>query len=249
MNQLDATTIQHNVATVQAIIAAACARVGRLTDEVTLVAVSKQQPIADIVAALEAGISHFGENRVEETQAKIAALQAQHPYLQPIWHMIGHVQSRKAREVATCFHTIHSLDSLKLAARLNQFANETNRTIQAYIQVNISGEDTKSGFEVDQWAQSPTQRDALWTFVTELEQFSILQTLGLMTMAPYTDDPEASRPVFVALRHLRDALSNDFPTLVWDHLSMGMTNDYAIAIEEGATLVRVGRAIFGERTY
>lgn len=249
MNHLDATIIQDNISAVQATIAAACERVGRAADEVTLVAVSKQHPVEDIVAAYATGILHFGENRIEEAAAKIHTLATDYPQVQPTWHMIGHIQSRKARDVARYCAVVHSLDSLRLAMRLDQFANETNHTLQAYIQVNISGEETKSGFEVGQWEYSATQRNTLWDFVREVGQLPAVQTIGLMTMAPYEAEPEATRPIFAAVRQLRDALSNDFPTMLWEHLSMGMTNDYLVAIEEGATLVRVGRAIFGERSY
>ncbi|PJF43654.1 MAG: YggS family pyridoxal phosphate-dependent enzyme [Phototrophicales bacterium] len=248
MSDVHTTTIQANIAAVRKNIEAACQRVGRKASEVTLVAVSKQHPSEDILAAYEAGILHFGENRVEEAQPKIKALQTKLS-TSITWHMIGHVQSRKAREVAYYFDVIHSLDRLKLVARLDGFAHEQNRILQAYIQVNVSGEATKYGLEASHWEHSPTQRNTLWEFVNQLKQFTSIKTIGLMTMAPYEAEPEATRPVFAATRKLRDALAHDFPTLVWDHLSMGMTNDYTVAIEEGATLVRVGRAIFGERTY
>jgi pyridoxal phosphate enzyme (YggS family) len=227
---------------VQERIAAAARRAGRDPAEVTLVAVTKTHPPEVIEAAYLAGLRHFGENRVEEAAPKIQAvaawLAAQKPDADsPIWHMVGHVQSRKAEEAAGPYALIHSVDSVKLARRLDRFASEKGRRLPILLEVNVSGEASKYGFR-------PTEvADAL----TEIATLSSLQVQGLMTMAPIVSDPEMARPVFRALRALRDDLACRFPQMDWRHLSMGMTDDFEVAIEEGATLVRIGRAIFGER--
>lgn len=245
-------TIASQLANVQADIEAACLRSKRDPKTVKLVAVTKQRSPAEIVAALSAGVAHLGENRIEEAGEKIPLVLEQlagRKIPAPTWHMIGHVQSRKAQDVIDTFQVIHSLESLKLARRYDNFANELGRTPAILLECNVSGEDAKMGFPADQWQSNRTQRDSLWESVQAISAFSHIQLAGLMTMAPYYAEPEQTRPVFAALRQLRDALANDFPQLALAELSMGMTNDYPIAIEEGATLVRIGRAIFGERPY
>jgi hypothetical protein len=242
--------IASNIASVRDEIAAACQRVNRHPDSVKLIAVSKKQVAQDIVAAFHEGIIHFGENRLEEAESKIPQV---NDLLQPsisdniIWHMIGHVQSRKAKDIVQHFQVIHSLDSLKLANRYNQFAAEVGKMPDVLLEINISGETSKAGITADQWQHSRQQRQALWDMIEAIRQLSHIRLVGLMTMAPYIAEPEATRPVFAGLRKLRDALANDFPRIDWRELSMGMTNDYPIAIEEGATFIRIGRAIFGER--
>jgi pyridoxal phosphate enzyme (YggS family) len=243
-----AEAIAHNVAAVQAEIEAACRRAGRQPHEVKLVAVSKQRALQEMLAALQAGISHLGENRVEEAIPKIPALMELLPpgLLPPTWHMVGHVQSRKARPVVEQFEVIHSLDSLKLAQRYHNFAQEQGKTPQVLLEVNISGESSKEGNPAYRWQNDAGQRQNLWNIVQEITALAQIHVVGLMTMAPYVDDVEQIRPVFATLRRLRDALANDFPQSEWPELSMGMTNDYPVAVEEGATMVRIGRAIFGE---
>ncbi len=236
--------IVERLASVQAEIAAACARVGRLPESVTLVAVSKTHPPAVIIEAARAGVRHFGENRIEEA-GKIAQVDAEFPGL--TWHMIGHVQSRKAREVVQHYAWIHSLDSLKLAERYARFAQESSRTVQVLLDMTVSGEPGKEGFAVSDWQNDPTQRESLWNAIRRMIELPGLHIRGLMTMAPIVAQAEQARPVFAGLRRLRDALAADFPGAEWVELSMGMTDDYRVAIEEGATLVRIGRAIFGER--
>lgn len=236
-----------NLARVQAEIAAACQRAGRDVGSVILVAVSKQHSPQAMLMAYQAGVHHFGENRVEEAAPKKAAFLDLLPkdVLPPTWHMIGHIQSRKARAVLDTFDVIHAVDSWPLAERLDRFATEHTTYPTIMLQINISGEDSKTGIAADQWETSLTQRQTLWEVVESISHLSI-QSIGLMTMAPYEAEPESTRPVFAGLRRLRDALAIDFPTMRWDALSMGMTNDYPIAIEEGATYVRIGRALFGE---
>lgn len=239
-------TIHQRVQAVRAEIATACQRAGRSPDEVTLVAISKQHSPAAVVAAIEAGVRHLGENRVEEALGKIkdvAALTAT-----PVqWHMVGRVQERKARHVVSGFAMLHSLDSVRLAQRLDHYLTLRGDTLDVLLEVNVSGEDSKAGWSALNWAQNAAQRRALWDDVAVIAALPGLRIRGLMTMAPIVSDPEETRPVFARLRALRDALAADFPATTWDDLSMGMTDDYPVAIEEGATLVRIGRAVFGPR--
>lgn len=241
--------IAKNLASVQAEIAAACQRAGRPVETVKLVGISKTHPPEMLLAALQAGLRDLGENRVEEAAPKIAEVLSRLPanIAPPTWHMVGHVQSRKARSVVETFDVIHSLDDLKLARRFGTFAGEQKAIREVLLEINISGEESKEGIAAQNWQNDADQRQNLWSLVQEISQLSNIRLVGLMTMAPYYAEPEATRLVFAALRGLRDALINDFPQITWRELSMGMTNDYSVAIEEGATMVRVGRAIFGER--
>jgi pyridoxal phosphate enzyme (YggS family) len=213
---------------------------------VTLVAVSKTHPAESVLEAVTHGQFHFGENRIEEAEPKIRSVQSQgtSPL---VWHMIGHVQSRKARDVIALFDVIHSLDNLKLAERYSRFATELDKSVPILLEINVSGEDSKSGFEAGQWQTNRLQRESLWNDIRTIIKLPGIRVEGLMTMAPIVGDMEEARPVFTALRTLRDALAADIPGAAWTSLSMGMTDDYPVAIEEGATIVRIGRAIFGER--
>jgi PLP dependent protein len=241
-----ATTLAEQLAEVRSSIAAACARANRPVESVTLVAVSKTHPPELLLDAISCGQTHFGENRVEEAASKIPAVAAR--VAVPLtWHMIGHVQSRKARDVIAAFDYIHSLDSLKLAERYSRFAVELGRTVNVLLEVNVSGEETKSGFDGTRWQDDRYQRESLWNDIRRIIELPGIHVQGLMTMAPIVEDAEQARPVFVGLRTLRDALASSFPASNWSTLSMGMTDDFPVAIEEGATLVRIGRAIFGER--
>ncbi len=238
--------VAKRVALVKATIAEACARVGRDPSEVTLVAVCKTHPPEAVVAAMRAGVTDFGENRVEEARGKIPAVEAL-AGSRPTWHMVGHIQRRKARDVVALFDFVHSVDRLKLAERLSRLASEAGREIPILLEINVSGEETKWGWRADHWKNTPSQRNTLWSDVEAILKLPGLRVEGLMTMAPIVDDPETARPIFVRLRELRDALATDFPEASWRHLSMGMTDDYPVAVEEGATIVRIGRAIFGPR--
>ncbi len=229
-------TLASNIASVQSNIAQAAERVGRRPDEITLVAVSKTKPVELIKLAYELGLRDFGENRVQDALPKIAEFR--HAGLQPVtWHMIGHLQRNKVNKVVGSFDSVQSVDSLQLAQALNTHANELEVRIAVLLQVNVSGEVSKEGM---------TPEDAL-TLAQQIVALSQLDVQGLMTVAPQVQDPEEVRPVFRALRMLRDDLRKQVPQSAWQHLSMGMTDDYCVAIEEGATIVRVGRAIFGER--
>ena len=207
-------------------IARACRRAGRDPDSVTLVAVSKGQPLEAVRAAYAAGLQHFGENRIQEAAPKIEAAKA--AGVEATWHLVGHLQSNKAKAAAADFDVIHSVDSAKLLARLDGAAPAPRDVL---LQVNIAAEPQKQGI-------APGEMDAL---VEAAGAAANLRLRGLMTIAPIAADPEDVRPVFRELRELAERF--ELPDL-----SMGMTDDFEVAIEEGATLVRVGRAIFGERT-
>lgn len=237
--------IAANLEDVERRIAAACARAGRARSEVTLIAVSKTRSLAEILAAYRAGVRHFGENRIEEAEEKIPALR-EHFAADPVtWHMVGHVQSRKAKRVVECCDIVHSVDSLHLAARLDRFAAELGKEVPILLEVNVSGEESKYGFAVS----SPVARADFLSQVGQFAVFAHLCVEGLMTMAPIVPDPEQARPVFRALRQLRDELRDRAPFSAWRELSMGMTDDFEVAVEEGATMVRIGRAIFGPASY
>jgi len=233
--------IKTNLAHVRERIAAAAQRAGRAPKEVTLVAVTKTHPAAVARAAYQAGLRDLGENRVQEADLKLSDLQELNSRPdRPRWHMIGHLQRRKARLAVALFDIIHSVDSLRLAQRINRVAEESDKVMPVLLEVNVSGEASKHGLGLSDKA----------SFLADVEQIVTLphlQPCGLMTMAPIVSDPEQTRPIFVALRALRDELSARFPEADWRELSMGMTDDLEVAIEEGATMVRVGRAIFGSR--
>jgi pyridoxal phosphate enzyme (YggS family) len=252
MNQ--GVDIPANLNVVQERIRAAARRAGRDPAEVVLVAVTKTHPVEVMQAAYQAGLRHFGENRVEEGCSKISAFNEwldanSDTNERPTWHMIGHLQSRKAADALAYFDTIQSVDSLKLAERLNRLAERDNleSPMPVLLEGNVSGEASKYGFELSQWGADQELRANFSDVVRRIVELPRLRLQGLMTMAPIVTDPEQTRPVFVALRALRDALAKGFPGVEWRHLSMGMTDDFEVAIEEGATLIRVGRAIFGPR--
>jgi hypothetical protein len=237
--------VPEQVKAVQARIEAACRRVGRSPDDVTLIAVTKTQPIEAVLEAMSAGVMHFGENRIEEAAGKTAAVRAVDS--RPItWHMIGHVQSRKAKLVAPVCDVVHSVDSLRLAHRLSEACVSIEKQMPVFLEINISGEESKEGLPAQRWSEAPAVRQTLWETAREIAALPGLKIIGLMTMAPFYNQAEQTRPVFRGLYALRDALRDELG-LPLQHLSMGMTNDFEVAIEEGATMVRVGRAIFGER--
>ena len=238
-------TIVDNLARVRDQIAAACARGGRSAADVTLIAVGKTHPAERILEVAAAGVQHFGENRVEESELKIPAVNRQSAA--PLtWHMIGHVQSRKAKEVVDLFDVVHSVDSLKLATRLSGLAEARGRALDVLLEVNVSGEASKYGLSAAGWASYAAARDALWAEIGQIAALPGLTVRGLMTVAPIVPRAEDARPVFAGLAALRGALSESLGLALPD-LSMGMTDDFAVAIEEGSTMVRIGRAIFGER--
>jgi pyridoxal phosphate enzyme (YggS family) len=237
--------IADNLARVQEQIAAACARSGRDPASVKLIAVSKTHSVETVLAALDAGVQHLGENRVEEAESKIPAVEARTMH-RPTWHMIGHLQSRKAKDALPLFPVIHSVDTVRLAGRLSRAAVEQGRTVDIFLEVNVSGEESKAGFDALDWSDSPARHEQLQADVLTIAALPGLRLCGLMTMAPIVERLEDARPVFASLAALRSALVEATGIPLPD-LSMGMTDDFPVAVEEGATWVRVGRAIFGER--
>ena len=240
--------LERNLRSVQQRIADAAARAGRDPNEITLVAVSKTFPAEMILAAHAFGIRHFGENRVEEAVQKIPLVMRQLPDRQTTqppnitWHLVGHLQSRKVKDAAALFDCVQSVDSVRLAQRLSDRVVALGKTLPILLEVNVSGETSKYGF-------APTPRDAFFAAVNEILTLPNLDVQGLMTIAPIVAQPDDARPrsAFRALRELRDELCARLPERAWKHLSMGMTDDFQAAIAEGATIVRIGRAIFGQR--
>ncbi len=237
-----AAAIRENYQRVFDQIADTARRSGRDPETVRLVVVTKTQPLEIVQAAIEAGVRILGENYPEEGVMKIQSLPAETGVE---WHMIGHVQSRKARLVADHFALLHSLDSLKLALRLDRFAAEGDRTLPVLLELNVGGEESKSGWD----ASTDVQWESVLPEIVELLELPHLQVQGLMTMPPLGTEPEDSRRFFQRLRSLRDQLARQFPQVGWHELSMGTSSDFQVAVEEGATLVRVGTAIVGTRKY
>lgn len=243
--------IEANLRDVQRRIAEAAGRAGRDPAEITLVAVTKMFTVAHIQAAYELGVRHFGENRVREAEEKIPIVnqwvEEKHTLSPLTWHMVGHLQSRKAKDAIQLFDIIHSVDTLKLAKRLDRLCRREDRIMPILLEANVSGEESKYGFALERWAEDEKQRGRFFAIVEEILALPQVEVQGLMTMAPIVADPEEARPYFRRLRRLRDALAERFPGEYWRYVSMGMTDDFEVAIEEGATIVRIGRAIFGER--
>jgi PLP dependent protein len=237
-------SIASNIAAVRERIAAAARRAGRDPAAITLVAVTKTHPPELVAQAIAAGAADLGENRVQEAATKIAALDAYREAVR--WHLIGHLQRNKARPAAELFDLVHSVDSLRLAEALARQLTP-GRRLPVLLQVNVSGEASKEGFDLPGGLENRQALDALLPDMEQIVALPGLAVRGLMTVAPIVDTPEQARPVFRRLRELRDALARRFPQASWDELSMGMTDDFEAAIAEGATIVRVGRAIFGER--
>lgn len=244
-------TLEKNLSEVRARVAAAAERAGRAADEVRLIAVTKGHPLAAVEACLSAEIRDVAENRVGELEVKAAALDeriskgrdpggpgaGEGDSTRPRWHMVGHIQRRKASRVVPLAEWIHSLDSLRLARKLSAEAEDAGLEKRSVlVQVNTSGEESKYGFTPEGF------RDAL----DELLEQPRLDVAGLMTMAPYTDDEDVLRRTFRGLRALHEE-AREHPGYEGRELSMGMTNDFEIAVEEGSTMIRIGTALFGER--
>jgi len=254
-----------NLHQVQHRIADAAMRAGRDPNDITLIAVSKTFRTEAVVAAHELGLRNFGENRVEEAAEKIpqvnaqilsaataptpssfdsaqdAGAEARTADLKKItWHLVGHLQSRKVKDAVALFDCIHSIDSVELAERIEKRATELNKTISVLLEINVSGEASKSGFAYN-------ARTDFFNAAEKILALPNLNVVGLMTIAPIVQRPDDARPHFAALRVLRDELQARHPSNPLPHLSTGMTDDFEAAIAEGATMVRIGRAIFGER--
>jgi hypothetical protein len=226
------TSVAQNLERVREQIAGAAAKVGRAVDEIELVAITKMHPADKVREAIEAGQTLFGESRVQEARAKIPELPSNLR-----WHFVGHLQKNKIRHALPLFELFHSIDSLALAQDMNRIANEEGMHPRVLLEVNVAGEGSKFGFKPE-------------TVRAEMESLLALPRLsieGLMIIPPLAEEAEASRTFFAQLRELRDTLEKEFD-LKLPQLSMGMTNDFMVAVEEGATLVRVGTAIFGERS-
>jgi len=231
-------SISENIAEVRSRVesAARCAR--RDPSAITLMAVSKTFSVEAIREAYASGIRVFGENRVQEFAGKADALRG---LTGAEWHLIGHLQSNKAARAAELFDAVDSLDSVKLAEKLNAAAEKLGKTLPVLIEINVGGEEAKSGVAMGS--------GELGKMLIQAEDWKNLSVRGLMTVPPYTDDPEDARPYFRQLREIRDKIAaRRLPRVSMDVLSMGMSHDFEVAVEEGSTCVRVGTAIFGQRT-
>ncbi|MEC0181491.1 YggS family pyridoxal phosphate-dependent enzyme [Paenibacillus peoriae] len=224
-------SLEERIKEVNARIEAACARSGRSRDEVNVIAVTKYISAATMESVLDGGLEHVGENRWQDASDKWSKLGDR-----GTWHFIGHLQTNKVKDVIGKFEFIHSLDRLSLAQELEKKATAFGVKVKAFVQVNISGEISKYGL-------SP---EAVAPFLEQIRKLEHVDVIGLMTMAPHEEDPEKTRPVFRGLRELRDTLNGQALTREpIDHLSMGMSNDFEIAVEEGATWLRLGSVLVG----
>lgn len=230
--------IATNIAQIRERIAAACGRANRAPDDVQLMAVSKMHPAAALLEAAAAGITLFGENRVQEFATKKLELTS---LTGVTVCMIGHLQTNKARRAAELFDQVHSVDSLAVAEKLNESATSVNKRLPVLLEIKLSHEAAKTGL-------LPGSPD-LEALLDRLPNLPALELRGLMTVPPWDENEEAARPYFRQLHELRDKLAQQHPRLNFEDLSMGMTNDFEVAIEEGSTIVRVGTAIFGKRSY
>lgn len=230
-------SVAENIAHVQERIAAAAHRAGRSPDDITLMAVSKTFPQERIREAYVAGLRVFGENRVQEFAGKAEEVR---DLAGAEWHLIGHLQTNKAARAAELFAAVDSVDSVRLAEKLNAAAEMAGKTLSVLIEINVGGEEAKSGVTRDS--------AELEEILVAARDWNHLRVRGVMTVPPYTEDPQGARPFFRELREIRDQIARrQLPSLSMDVLSMGMSHDFEVAIEEGSTCVRVGTAIFGER--
>lgn len=228
------TDIADNIARVRDRIVAACQRAGRKPDDVRLIAISKTVPAERIREAYEAGLRDFGENRVQEAAAKRPALSD----LTATWHLVGHLQSNKAKPARDLFHWVQSVDSVHLGERLDKVVACRGDRLHVLIEVNLGGEESKAG----------VNENEVLPLVESLSRLETLEVRGLMMIPPYFDDPAQARPYFRRLRQLAEEIAKEhLPGVAMQELSMGMSHDFEVAIEEGATMVRVGTAIFGAR--
>ena len=227
--------LKENLKNVQNNIKKACERVGRKSEEVTLVAVSKMKPLSDIEELLETGQLEYGENYVQELCDKYENIS------KPVhWHMIGHLQTNKVKYIIDKVSMVHSVDSVRLAEAIEKEAAKKDICMPVLIEVNVAGEESKFGLSVEE----------VLPFLEEISSYEHLQVKGLMTIAPFVANPEENREVFQKLKKLSvDIAAKNINNVNMSVLSMGMTNDYQVAVEEGATMVRVGTGIFGERDY
>lgn len=234
---VDSGSLRANLSRVSERIAEACVRSGRNPAEVDIVAVTKTHPVATVLQAIEAGINNIGENRVQETEVKFAEIAGMDEFdSKPNWHLVGHLQRNKARKAVEMFSMIHSLDSVRLAEEIEKRSAAIEKYTPCLIEVNTSGEDSKYG----------ATPEGLAEMVAGVMRFEHVKLVGLMTIGPLTTDQDKIRRSFAQLRELRDRAENVFGCYL-PHLSMGMSDDFEIAVEEGATMVRLGRVLFGPR--
>ncbi|RGT74526.1 YggS family pyridoxal phosphate-dependent enzyme [Mediterraneibacter massiliensis] len=227
--------LETNLAQVEANIQAACRRTGRKREDVTLIAVSKTKPVQMLKEVYNLGVRVFGENKVQELTDKYVQLPSDIR-----WHMIGHLQTNKVKYIIDKVELIHSVDSLRLAETIEKEAEKKNCTANILVEVNVAEEESKFGLKMSE----------VIPFMDEISKYSHINVRGLMTIAPFVENPEKNRPIFAALRKLSvDIRHKNVDNSNVSILSMGMTNDYEVAIEEGATMVRVGTGIFGARDY
>lgn len=228
------SVLKENLARVEERVRYACERAGRQREDVCLVAVTKTYPVEIIRQAYDLGLRHFGENKVQELREKELELPADVQ-----WHMIGHLQSNKAKYIAPFVHLVHALDSIDTAKELSKRAEQHGRNIPVLLEVNVSGEASKHG----------VRREEIFSLIDGvLREAPALELQGLMTVASFEEEPEHTRPQFAALRQLKEEVERRHTELTsFRHLSMGMTNDFEVAIEEGATIIRIGSALFGAR--
>ena len=227
--------LQEQLVNVQKEIEKACERGNRNREDVTLIAVSKTKPISTLKEAYDLGVRVFGENKVQELVDKYEALPKDIH-----WHMIGHLQRNKVKYIIDKVDCIHSVESVRLAETIEKEAAKHDRINDVLVEVNVAGEDSKFGL-------APSEVPA---FIEEIAKFPHIRVKGLMTIAPFVENPEENRPIFKVLRELSvDITKKNIDNVIMNVLSMGMTNDYQVAVEEGATMVRVGTGIFGERDY
>ncbi len=235
--------IKGNLAKLRERVAAAATRAGRVPEEVTLVAVTKTFPPRIIEEAFATGLREFGENRVQEAEPKIKWLRERDIPLR--WHMVGHLQRNKVKKAIYLFDIIHSVDSIRLAREISSRSAVAKKTMPVLLEMNVSGEISKYGFPLGR--REDEHQERFFHAAEEISSLPNLDLQGLMTMAPFGAPEEVLRSCFSRLRTLLSKLKEMFPEKGWLHLSMGMTDDFEVAIEEGATMIRVGRAIFGER--
>lgn len=241
MNRIQ-ENIRDNLSRVEEKILRALNKCDRQRSDVSLIVVSKAQPVEKIIAAYQCGIRNFGENYPEETAEKMAQIIGKNDI---VWHMIGHLQSRKARIVAASFHVLHSLDAVRTAEKLEPLLAEIDKNLPVLIEINTGGEESKSGLDY----RAGAGEAAIELFVDSMKNYPHLEIKGLMTMPPLWEQPEKARPYFQRLRLLMENLKEKFPSVSWQELSMGTSGDFETAIEEGATMIRIGQAVLGDRAY
>ena len=234
--------IQANITEVKQIISQAALKSGRTAEDITILAITKHQELEVMVAAYNCGLKNFGESYLQEALEKMEDFTEVDDIR---WDMVGHVQSRKAKDVAAHFHTLHSLDTLKLARLLNANRPAEMPALEVFIEVNLGNEETKSGLPIE------TEHDLaeLTKLAEEVQQMAGLKLVGLMGMPPLFDDPEKSRPYFQKLKQTQDYLNKQIGTLDLKQISAGTSHDFAVAIEEGATILRLGEILLGPRNY